>query len=239
MLHPVSRTSPALHGNKVLIGSHRGAYVMAVDQHTGDLLWKTQADSHPAAIITQSPVVFGHRLYIGVSSQEEWLAGDASYVCCTFRGSLLALDVNTGTILWRTYVVPEGYSGGAIWGSTPVVDPKRHAIYITTGNNYSAPDEVFACLEAVGGDIRAAAGCLAPDDDADAIIALDMHTGAIKWGRRLQSFDVWSVACGLPLPGFPPLDTCKAPDSPDYDYGFEVSSLVGTVIGGAVLARIK
>jgi polyvinyl alcohol dehydrogenase (cytochrome) len=219
LLQPVSRTSPALHGNKVLLGSHIGAYVLAVDQHTGDLLWKTQADPHPAAIITQAPVVSGDRLYIGVSSQEELMAGDPGYTCCTFRGSVLALDVNTGRIVWRTYVVPEGYSGGAIWGSTPVVDPKRHALYITTGNNYSAPEAVYTCLDTVGGDLEAAAGCLAPDDYAGSILALDLGSGAIQWGRRLQSFDVWSAACGVPLFNLPPLDTCRSPNSPDYDFG--------------------
>jgi polyvinyl alcohol dehydrogenase (cytochrome) len=219
-LQPVSRTSPALHGNKVLLGSHRGAYVLAVNKHNGILLWKTQADPHPSAILTQAPVVFGHRLYIGVSSQEEWFAADPTYECCSFRGSVLALDVNSGRIVWRTYVVPEGYSGGAIWGSTPVVDTKRRAIYVTTGNNFSAPDDVYRCLDEVYGELEAAAHCLARNDYADAIVALDMDTGAIKWGRRLQSFDVWTVACGVPEFGFPPqLDICKAPNSPDYDFG--------------------
>jgi polyvinyl alcohol dehydrogenase (cytochrome) len=151
--------------------------------------------------------------------------------CCSFRGSFLALDVNTGAILWRTTTVPEGYSGGAVWGGTPVVDTKRHAVYVTTGQNYSAPEAVFACLEAVDGDLEAAAACLAPDDYADAILALDMSTGAIKWGRRLQSFDVWSLACGTDDGAFPPLDTCKAPESPDYDVG-AASLLTVTGEGG-------
>jgi polyvinyl alcohol dehydrogenase (cytochrome) len=158
-------------------------------------------------------------VYLGISSSEAFAAADPSYPCCTFRGSVIALDVQTGAIVWRTYTVPEGYSGGAVWGGTPVVDGKRHAVYITTGQNYSAPDDVFACLDALGGDVEAAAGCVAPHDYADAVLALDMSTGAIKWARRLQSFDVWSLACGNEDFGLPRLDTCKSPTSPDYDVG--------------------
>jgi polyvinyl alcohol dehydrogenase (cytochrome) len=98
-----------------------------------------------------------------------------------------------------------------------VVDTKRHSVYITTGQNYSAPDDVFACLDAVGGDLAVAAACLAPNDYTDAILALDISTGAIKWARRLQSFDVWSLACGNADFGLPQLDICKSPESPDYD----------------------
>src|SRR6266566_3131065 len=94
----------------------------------------------------------------------------------------------------------------------------RH-FYPLKAYNYSAPEAVYTCLDAVGGDLEAAAGCLAPDDYADAILALDLGSGAIQWGQRLQSFDVWSAACGVPLFNPPPLDTCRSPDSPDYDFG--------------------
>ncbi|MDC0685935.1 outer membrane protein assembly factor BamB family protein [Sorangium atrum] len=66
----VSRTSPALHGHMLYVGTQAGAYMLAVDSRTGALLWKTQLDPHPAAIITQSPVVHGGRVDVGVSSRE-------------------------------------------------------------------------------------------------------------------------------------------------------------------------
>ena len=56
-------------------------------------------------------------------------AADPNYPCCNFRGSVVALDLNTGAILWKTYMVPPTYSGGAVWGSTPVVDLKRRSLY--------------------------------------------------------------------------------------------------------------
>ena len=48
--------------------------MLAFNKATGQLVWSTQADSHPAAIITQSPTVFNGRVYVGVASQEEALA---------------------------------------------------------------------------------------------------------------------------------------------------------------------
>src|ERR1700739_3529588 len=77
----VSRVSPAVDGNQVIIGDlqspklvHNGANVISVDRETGTLRWITQVEAHPAAIITGSPVVFDGVVYIGVSSTEETLA---------------------------------------------------------------------------------------------------------------------------------------------------------------------
>src|SRR5712672_3365972 len=84
----VSRVSPAVDGNQVIIGDilsskevHNGANVIAVDRKTGALRWITQVESHPAAIVTGSPVVFDGVVYIGVSSSEETLDTNPSYPC--------------------------------------------------------------------------------------------------------------------------------------------------------------
>ena len=110
----ISRVSPALHGADVIIGDiassgtpHDGARIMAVSQQNGALHWVTQVDKNPAAIITGSPVVVGDMVVVGVSSNEEGLADTPGYVCCTFRGSMVALDANTGKILWQTYTMPD------------------------------------------------------------------------------------------------------------------------------------
>lgn len=77
----------------------------------------------------------------GVSSLEELWAANPSYPCCTFRGSMLKVDLATGNILWRTYTVPDnggqtgGFSGNSVWGSSPVVDVVRKQVYIATGNS--------------------------------------------------------------------------------------------------------
>ena len=110
----VTRVSPALYNNSLIIGDseqtgsgHNGANVITIDQQTGALLWITQIDSHPAAIITGSPVVVGDTIYEGVSSAEEGLAEQPGYACCTFRGSIVALNADTGKIRWKRYTIPK------------------------------------------------------------------------------------------------------------------------------------
>ena len=231
----VSRTSPALHGDHLIIGDlqssnrpHDGANVMSVHRRTGELQWITQVDSHPAAIITGSPVVFEGVVYVGVSSIEETLAADPAYPCCTFRGSMVALDEKSGEILWQTFTVPEnggepgGYSGNAIW-QPPAIDPKRGALFVGTGNSYTAPAEVEACHDA-----DPLADCAAADDFFDTALALELKTGVIKWAKRLQGLDVFNVACVLPTG---PQANCPLPDSPDFDLGGSGPNLVGNIIG--------
>ena len=147
-----ARVTPALAGDKVIIGTQGtvlgphggpGGWVLAFNKNTGALLWKTQADTHPAAIITQSATVFGNRVYVGVSSLEEALAAFVPGYQLSFRGSMLALDLNTGAIMWKTYTAPDGYTGNAVWGSSPAIDTKRGQLYIATGNNYSVPAGVL------------------------------------------------------------------------------------------------
>jgi polyvinyl alcohol dehydrogenase (cytochrome) len=110
----ISRVSPAVDGNEVIIGDiessklvHNGANVIALDRESGTLLWMTQVETHPAAIITGSPVIFDGVVYIGVSSSEETLALDPTYPCCSFRGSMVALNEKTGAILWKTFDMPD------------------------------------------------------------------------------------------------------------------------------------
>ncbi len=110
----ISRVSPAVDGNEVIIGDilssnkvHNGANVIAVDRESGTLRWMTHVENHPAAIITGSPVIFDGVVYIGVSSSEETLALDPTYPCCSFRGSIVALDEKTGAMLWKTFDMPD------------------------------------------------------------------------------------------------------------------------------------
>ena len=216
-----SRTTPAVHGNKLIFGNQggrqfQGATLMAVSKETGDLIWSTKIEQHPASIVTQSPIVFGNRVYVGVSSLEELFAADPNYPCCSFRGSIVALDVNTGEIVWQTYMAPDiaGYSGTSVWGSTAVVDQKRGSLYVTTGNNYTVPQDVLDCVAANEGDPDAVQACIAPDNYFDSIVALDLNTGAIKWDMQALPFDAWTVACL-----FGPESNCTSPAGPDLDFG--------------------
>ena len=231
----ISRVSPAVDGNHVIIGDilnskqvHKGANVISVDRETGTVQWITQVETHPAAIITGSPVVFDGVVYIGVSSSEETLALDPTYPCCTFRGSIVALDEKSGAMLWKTFDMPDnggrpgGYSGGAIW-QPPAIDAKRGMLFVGTGNNYTAPSDVEACQ-----NHTPTANCAAADDFFDAAIAVDLKTGQIKWAKRLQGLDTWTVACLTPTG---PKANCPVPTSPDFDLGGSGPNLVGNIVG--------
>jgi hypothetical protein len=125
---------------------------------------------------------------------------------------------------WLTGGQTDQYSGGAVW-QPPAIDPKRGALFIGTGNNYTVPATVIACQNAT-----ATANCTAPDDFFDTALAMDLKTGQIKWAKTLQGFDTWTVAC---LTSSGPKPNCPVPSSPD----FEINGTGNNKVFAFTLAR--
>ena len=186
------------------------ANVYMLDASTGKEIWKVKVEDHPVAKITGAPMLYEDRLYVPVSSQEERSAGWSTvYPCCTFRGSVVALDAANGHTVWKTYPVQDppkpttknsngvqqyGPNGGAVW-NTPTIDVKNHAIYIGTGDAYTKP----------------------VSRNTDAIMALDMKTGKVMWSIQDTEADAWLSGCGGEIKSencLPPADI-----GPDYDFG--------------------
>ncbi len=170
----------------VFFGDAR-ANAYAVDAVTGTPVWKVHVDDHASARITGGVRFFEGRVYVPVASSEEGAGGNPAYECCTSRGSVVALDAGTGKQIWKTYTIPEvpkptaknaagtqlwGPSGAGVWNS-PTIDPRRRALYVGTGNAYSAP--------------------AAPTTDA--IVAMDLDSGRILWSAQGTANDVWLAAC--------------------------------------------
>jgi polyvinyl alcohol dehydrogenase (cytochrome) len=182
------------------------ANAYALDAQTGRLLWKTRVEEHRAAIITGAPALDGDVLYVPVASGEEVFGASPSYPCCSFRGSVVALDAATGKMRWKGYTIRQepqpvrknamgvqlsGPSGAAIW-SSPTVDRAKRRIYVTTGDNYSDP----------------------PSDTSDAFLAFDMDSGELMWTRQMTAGDAYTVDCGGPNP-----INCPQANGPDLDFG--------------------
>jgi len=182
------------------------AHTYAVDAATGKLLWKTRIEDFPAAQITGAPALHEGRLYVGVSSYEEFTGAAPDYECCKFRGSLTALDAATGKQTWKSYTIAEeprpvrknkngvqqwGPSGAGIW-SSPTLDLAKHAIYVTTGDAYSDPAA----------------------RTSDAFLAFDMNDGKMLWSRQMTAGDAFNLACGRP-----DKINCPEGNGPDFDFG--------------------
>ncbi|KAL3731716.1 hypothetical protein ACJRO7_028577 [Eucalyptus globulus] len=140
----LSRSTPMI-AEKLLIVSICGpVVVIAVNRSNGRLVWSTQLDPHPRAVITTSRTAYLGAFYVGVSSTEEGLP---AVQCCSLRGT----KHSTRAILWQTYTLPDnagelrGYDGASIYGSSPAIDPKRRLAYAATGNHYTAPTKVREC----------------------------------------------------------------------------------------------
>lgn len=206
----------------VFVGDRSGG-VHALDAATGNEVWATKVETHPFAMITGAPVLYRGRLYVPMSSSEEISTYVKDYHCCTFRGSVAALDAATGKQLWRTYTIADpampfgtdpnggqrfGPAGAAIW-SAPTIDPKRGLLYVATGDSYTD----------------------APNTTTDAVLAMDLVTGGLRWGRQITADDNYLVGCtgkaGQPA-------ACPKTVGPDHDFGASpvLRSLPG---GGAVL----
>jgi len=217
------RTAPSVtpyksgskRGFAVVVGDQRST-LYGLDANTGALLWNIKLDEHANAGITGSPIVHDGRVFVGIQGlSEEGRGANGGNSCCTFRGSLSAVDVNTGKLLWKTWTVDEpkpraknaagvqmfGPAGGGIW-SAPSVDVKRGVVYAATGNGYADPVQPMT----------------------DAIIAFDMKTGAVRWHHQVLPGDQWTMGCRPTNPDNP---GCPAVLGPDYD--FSATPILATV----------
>jgi polyvinyl alcohol dehydrogenase (cytochrome) len=199
------------------------AMAYAVDAESGEEIWSVKVDDHPSAIATAALKYHDGKIFVPMSGlPEEALANhNNDYQCCSFRGSVTALDAATGSQLWKTWTLPEpayvrtlddgrelwGPAGVAVWNS-PSIDSKRGLIYFTTGNAYVEP----------------------PAPTSNALIALDLETGQLRWVNQVLEADIWSGGCEPGLGGNPDNEGCFDPVGPDFD--FSASPVLTTLPNG-------
>jgi polyvinyl alcohol dehydrogenase (cytochrome) len=203
----VIRSSISPSGWATFIGVGKRV-VRAFDAQNGKEIWHSESlENHVASNITGTPVVSGDQLFVPLSSGEEVYAMQPNYSCCSFRGSLAALDLKTGQKQWQTFMITDplqpirknangvqmqGPAGAPIWAS-PTVDAKRGLVYVVTGDSYTDAT--------TGGD--------------DAIVAVEMKTGKVRWRNQVTTNDNFIVGCSGPIK----VANCPSPTGPDYDFG--------------------
>jgi len=175
----------------------------AVSAMTGELAWRKRMDDHGVATLTAASTLVGDVLYVPVSSLEEGAAISADYPCCTFRGSIAALDAGTGEELWRRYFIPPakqearnsagktlyGPSGVPVWAGMSV---DGDLLFVATGDDYTGEGSGMS----------------------DSVIALNRHSGEIVWVAQARAGDVWNASCE-----YAGKINCPDGNGPDWDYG--------------------
>jgi polyvinyl alcohol dehydrogenase (cytochrome) len=203
----VGRVRGTGHARYAAYFGDKKANIYAVDARTGELIWKVNVEPRLLAHITGATVLYRGRLYVGVAGSEEITSSDPHYPCCTYRGSLSALEANTGKLTWKSYTIPEepkptkknslgtqlwAPAGASLW-SAPTIDPRRHAVYVTTGNAFTEPAA----------------------KTSDAIMAFDLATGKVLWSYQALENDASPAGCNG---NGPKGEQCPENVGPDWDF---------------------
>ncbi len=215
-ISPVSGRAGAKYA--AIFGDRKGN-TYGVDAHNGELLWKFNPEPRVLSHVTGSPIVYDGRVYVGIAGSEEVASGDPHYPCCTYRGSLSAIDASTGKLIWKSYTIPEepkptkknslgtqlwAPAGASIW-SAPTIDTKSKAIYVSTGNAFTEPAA----------------------KTSDAIVAFDLATGKMLWSYQGVENDASPQGCG----GRGPKGE-QCPENPGPDWDFANSPILKTLANG-------
>jgi polyvinyl alcohol dehydrogenase (cytochrome) len=173
-------SSPLIRGELVYFARH--ASLHALRRQDGSTVWSQLLDAHPQTLIDSSPVLASDRIVIGIASYEMVGPEKDDY---TFRGSVVALDPDTGSEAWRLYTVPDdaASAGVAVWSSA-AVDEARGLVFIGTGQNYESPASQMG----------------------DALLAIDSATGLLVWFNQFHAGDVYTDAVCLAVG---PTESCR------------------------------
>jgi polyvinyl alcohol dehydrogenase (cytochrome) len=190
-------------------------FMRAFDARSGQKLWETRVGDHKVGRITGSPALYKGVLYVPLSASEESQGNVGAYGCCTFIGTVVAVNAADGKVLWTKAILDEqphatrknsagtqmyGPAGGALW-SAPTIDAKRGLLYVASGDSYTEVSH----------------------PTSDAVIAMELATGKIRWANQVLAEDNFmSGTVNGPL----------GKRGPDYDFG---SSPQLVTVGGKQL----
>jgi polyvinyl alcohol dehydrogenase (cytochrome) len=173
-------------GRKVLVFGDIAPLVHMIDASTGAEIWHQSVRLTSLSNGTGTPVIDGDRVYVPLSASEINFGADEKHLCCTTHGAVFALDATTGRVIWAAHTMKDarpirdrgdgqmiwGPSGAPIWNS-PSIDAKRGLLYVGTGEATSEPAE----------------------PTTDAILAIELATGAIRWHYQATANDIFLTGC--------------------------------------------
>ena len=167
----------ALYGNNVFLATLDN-FVVSLDAKTGAVAWKIQLQpADMGAAMTLAPLVVKGKVIVGLSGGEY---GN--------RGSVVALDADSGKKLWTRYTVPSpSEPGGKTW-------PK--GAYKTGGGGAWLTGSYDADTDTLFWGVGNPGPWLATTRPGtnlytDSVIAMDPATGAIKWHYQYTPHDTW------------------------------------------------
>jgi alcohol dehydrogenase (cytochrome c) len=148
-------------------------HLLALNATDGQIAWQaTIVSSQNGYSETLAPQIYDGMVIVG-SAGGEW----------ALRGFVAAYDAKTGQQRWRWMATdPKTYSGnsweggGAMVWTTPAIDPKLGLVIFSTGN----PNPDLDGTNRTGDNLY-----------SDSIVALDVHTGQLKWYYQEVKHDVW------------------------------------------------
>jgi PQQ-dependent dehydrogenase (methanol/ethanol family) len=169
----------ALSGDRVFFNTD-DAHLICINRITGSLMWDVEMPEEPLPRpygSTGAPLVVGDLVMAGIGGGDQGI-----------RGFLDAYKITSGERVWRFWTVPakgepgsETWSGdvievggGATWLSGSY-DPELGLLYWTTGNPWPDTDDT----ERGGVNLY-----------TDAVVALDIKTGKLKWYFQFTPHDM-------------------------------------------------
>ncbi|TCC28925.1 PQQ-binding-like beta-propeller repeat protein [Kribbella speibonae] len=175
---PLTRRGVAVGAGKVFTCANDN-WLIALDQHTGQVLWERQHNDF-GNLEKVAVVYHDGRLHCGTNDGP--------------RGAALCFDAENGDLLWHFWgTAAPGELGGETWegesaltgGATPwmhcAIDPDLGLVYWTFGNargSQSSQD----------GSQRGGQNLF-----ANSIVALDLTTGEYRWHFQSIHHDIWDM----------------------------------------------
>ena len=194
-------------GTSAVFFSDGGGTMYALNAQSGELIWKVKPVDHYTTIATATPRFYKGVVYQPYSSFEEALAGDPKL-------PVLHVSRQRGCDRCRHRQNPleDVHHSRRGKPTRPRLRPGR-ATRPLRRSHLVDPDDRRAARRFCTSQ-RATTIPIRQPNTSDAILALDLKTGALLWSKQLTENDAFNNGCAAP-----PGTNCPASAGKDFDFG--------------------